>query len=229
MSKPEVSHAGHRSRVRSVMTPKRVEEMKPHQLLEFLLFYTVKQQDTNEQAHRLLDGFSCIGEVFISSVDDLCKKGGLSESAAVFIKLIYDIYEKYGGFLCDGLLVVSNPLMVDIYLRKIFEVMGKDRIFGLVADGRDRILAAGFMKKQLSDAGITAELDAFLKPYGDGCRVFAAKFYDSPDIENDEVQRASKLMDSLRRPGDFYFVTDEGFAPLSEVVRVRNAGGSLWL
>jgi DNA repair protein RadC len=47
-------HKGHRERVRDRFMEEGLDSFKDHEVLELLLFYCVRQKDTNELAHRML-------------------------------------------------------------------------------------------------------------------------------------------------------------------------------
>ena len=49
-------HSGHRRRVRERFLNEGLDSFPPHNVLELLLFYGLPQKDTNELAHRLIDG-----------------------------------------------------------------------------------------------------------------------------------------------------------------------------
>ncbi len=58
-----------------------------HEALELLLYYAVPRKDTNPIAHRLLEQFGSLSAVFDAPIDILTQSG-LSENAAVLLKLI---------------------------------------------------------------------------------------------------------------------------------------------
>ena len=45
-------HEGHRERMRERVINSGIENMPPHEVLEFLLFYAIPRKDTNPIAHR---------------------------------------------------------------------------------------------------------------------------------------------------------------------------------
>lgn len=87
-------HSGHRDRIRKKFIENDLNNFLPHEILELLLFYAVPRKDTNPLAHKLLDAFGSISAVFDAPIELLMKEG-LSESAAVAIKLIPSLSRVY--------------------------------------------------------------------------------------------------------------------------------------
>ena len=88
-------HDHHRERVRERYIKEGLDSFAPHQILELLLFYTIPRKDTNEIAHRLLDKFGCLSNIFETPVKELMKVEGVGETTAVFLSLVSDVRRKY--------------------------------------------------------------------------------------------------------------------------------------
>ncbi len=91
MLKPKASkrknvlHSGHRSRLKSKLLKSGDCCLEPHELLEILLFYSIPRINTNETAHKLLEKFDTMTEVFDSSQKDLTDVEGIGKSSAALI------------------------------------------------------------------------------------------------------------------------------------------------
>ena len=70
-------HSGHRERMRERFLKEGLDNFQDHNALELLLFYAIPQKDTNEEAHRLIDTFGSLSEVFDASYDELCNVKGI--------------------------------------------------------------------------------------------------------------------------------------------------------
>lgn len=88
-------HAGHRKRLRENFLRNGLASFQPHNVLEFLLFYSRPRVDTNEIAHRLLDRFKSLSGVFNAPYDELIKVEGLGENGAVLLKLVTQLLSVY--------------------------------------------------------------------------------------------------------------------------------------
>ena len=65
-------HEGHREKLRNrFINEKGFEHFEDHQILEFLLFYTFPQKDTNPLAHRLLEHFGSLKGVLEARPEQL--------------------------------------------------------------------------------------------------------------------------------------------------------------
>ena len=60
-----------------------------------MLFYAIPQKDTNEEAHRLIDTFGSLSEVFDASYDELCNVKGIGPRTATLIKIMPELFRKY--------------------------------------------------------------------------------------------------------------------------------------
>lgn len=81
-------HIGHRARLKKQAALGGIDNWPEHQVLEYLLFFGVPQKDTNELAHKLIEKFGSIVEVFKASADALKTVNGLGDNAASLITLI---------------------------------------------------------------------------------------------------------------------------------------------
>ena len=85
-------HQGHRQRIRERFLQTGLNGFQEHQVLEFLLFYAIPRTDTNPLAHRLLQRFGSIHEVLSASIPALCSVEGMTENAAIYLRLIASVY-----------------------------------------------------------------------------------------------------------------------------------------
>lgn len=94
-------HEGHRKRLKDRFICEGLQSFEPHQVLELMLFYTIPRRDTNEIAHRLINKFGSLADVFEADVKDLATIDGLGENSAVFLSMIsstcaYYLKSKHG-------------------------------------------------------------------------------------------------------------------------------------
>ena len=99
MSSEKKNHnAGHRQRMfekfgRGNFSP---EYMLPHEMLEMFLFLLVPRVNTNHTAHRLLDSFGTLENVFRASVDELEKLRGISTKTALKLCFFGEVFRTLG-------------------------------------------------------------------------------------------------------------------------------------
>ncbi len=87
-------HKGHRSRMRLRYLQGGFDNFADHEILEMVLYYCYPQKDTNPLAHRLLEYFGSMSAIMEAPVDSLID-AGLSENAAVFLRMIPDLSRVY--------------------------------------------------------------------------------------------------------------------------------------
>lgn len=79
-------HDGHRERLRRKFLSDAT--LEKHELLELLLFYVIPRRNTNEIAHRLLDRFGSLRQVFSADLSQLLRVEGVGPRTALFLKVI---------------------------------------------------------------------------------------------------------------------------------------------
>ena len=94
MSNPQI-HKGHRQRLKTRFLEEGLDNFSDIQVLELVLFYCIPQRDTNPIAHDLLNRFGTLSQVLEAPVEELVKVSGISENAAVLLKLITDVGRYY--------------------------------------------------------------------------------------------------------------------------------------
>jgi len=88
-------HKGHRDRVRERFLSEGLESFQAHNVLEMLLFYSIKQSDTNEIAHRLEDHFGTLAKVLDAEPGELRKVDGVGEASATLISFAGQLARRY--------------------------------------------------------------------------------------------------------------------------------------
>ena len=99
-------HDGHRKTVKKKFIENGLDVFEPHEALELYLFYAIPRKDTNPLAHRLLDKYGSIGAVCDAPIDELEREFGLSETAAVLLKLLPQMSRLYN----ESKMSYDNPI-----------------------------------------------------------------------------------------------------------------------
>ena len=118
--KPKNPHQNHRARLRETFRKAGVDGMPDHNLLEFLLFYSIPRKDTNELAHKLIGSFGSLSRVFDASYEQLLEIDGMGESSALLISMIPSICRRYAEGKINGKINLSDPEDAKAYLIKKF-------------------------------------------------------------------------------------------------------------
>ena len=112
------THAGHRERLRERFRKEGLVNFKTHEVLEFLLTYSIARKDTNPIAHDLLDHFGSLEAVLEATEEELMEVEGIGERSASLIHLMpalsaYYLDEKNtrSHLICDSTAVVGQYLI----------------------------------------------------------------------------------------------------------------------
>lgn len=87
-------HDGHRQRKRERFLKQGADGLADHEVLELLLYYAIPRRDTNETAHRLLQKFGTLQNVFNAPAEELSRVEGMGEGAALFLTLLPAVYRR---------------------------------------------------------------------------------------------------------------------------------------
>ena len=88
-------HKEHRKRMRKRFRQQGFDGFAEHEILEMLLYYAIPRHDTNPLAHRILDEYKTLANVFDADVQDLSKIYGLSEQSATLLTMIPHLAKAY--------------------------------------------------------------------------------------------------------------------------------------
>lgn len=88
-------HTGHRKRTMDKFRRFGMDIFSDHEVLEILLYFAVRQGDTNPAAHRLLDRFGSLHAVFEAPREQLMEVEGIGPHSADLIKTVFALYGRY--------------------------------------------------------------------------------------------------------------------------------------
>ena len=88
-------HKEHRARVRKKFRDNGFTGFAEHEILELLLYYCVPRKNTNDLAHKILDKYKTLANVFDAPVEELMKETGISEVTATLLSMIPKLSKIY--------------------------------------------------------------------------------------------------------------------------------------
>lgn len=88
-------HKGHRERMRERFRKVGFDGFLDHEILEILLYYSIKRTDTNEIAHRILDKYKTLANVFDAPVEELMRECDISEVSATLLSMVPKLSKVY--------------------------------------------------------------------------------------------------------------------------------------
>lgn len=140
MKENQSLHDGHRQRLKNKFLENGFQGFEPHNILELLLFYSIPRRDTNEIAHKLLNHFGSLKNVFNASFEDLIQVDGIKENSATLIKMIpliareyandcfkenevFDTANKIGEYFVNKYIGEKNEVVYAMLLNNKFELL----------------------------------------------------------------------------------------------------------
>ncbi len=109
-------HSGHRDRVKEKFLKTGLESFHDHEIIELILYYALKQGDTNPVAHELVKKFGSLSAVLDAPYEELLKVNGVGKHCAILLKMfphvsraysidkekgaVINSTEKAGAFIC---------------------------------------------------------------------------------------------------------------------------------
>lgn len=134
-------HDGHRERMRERYLKYGIDSFAPHEILEVLLYYTKKRENTNPLAHELIKDFGSLSGVIDADAKDLLNINGVGEQTVVLIKLIKDIFEYYQKEKWGDVIRLNNVDEIGYYIQDMIGDKPYESLYLLCLDNANKILS----------------------------------------------------------------------------------------
>ena len=151
MAGQNISHEGHRQRMRTRVEQYGLESLAPHEALEYLLYITNARRDTNGIAHDLIDRFGDFAAVLEASEEELCTVEGVGPSTARMLHLLPQISRDYGCSRTSTTRCIKTTEQMGSYLMAKFAWSDYERAMLVSLDSRKRVRAAVWLREGTSD------------------------------------------------------------------------------
>lgn len=145
-------HEGHRKRMKERFMKSGLDDFAPHNVLEFLLFYSIPRGDTNPIAHRLIDAFGSLSGVFDATPEELMKVSGVGESTAILISMIPQMARKYLEDKADAVNVVGGCGDIGAYLLPKFVGRTNEALMMVSIDNKNKVIACSVVAEGTVDS-----------------------------------------------------------------------------
>ena len=221
MSKPsEHEHSGHRNRVRKKFIENGFDGFEPHEVLEMYLFYAIPRKDTNPLAHRLLDRYLTIGGVCDAPIDELMREFSLSQSAAVFLKMLPEMSRLYieSKMLDDNIIDYEN---LGEQFKNKFIGRTDEAVALMLGDAKGKMIYFGIISKGVlgsSNAPIRKIVDLSLRHNARSAFIAhnhpgGSAFPSRGDLEATKIIRETLLSVGVDLI-DHFIITDDDYVSL---------------
>lgn len=138
-------HSGHRERLREKIELSGLDNIAPHEVLEYLLFMCIPRKDTNPLAHELIDKFGSLSGVFEAEVHELEKVKGISHTTALFLNTIPSVTRYYLKDRWKERPVLSDSVILGQYLCDLFAGEKNEAFYVLSFDNSNRLIKSDLM------------------------------------------------------------------------------------
>ena len=119
----------------------------PHEILEFLLFYSINRKNTKPIAKRLLEKFGSLANVFNAPVSELEKVEGIGEHSAILIKAIHEIARIYNEKTLEST-TLNSADEIGTYLLSRYAYFGRDEVFSVLSfDNKGKFINFNVVEK----------------------------------------------------------------------------------
>lgn len=133
-------HKGHRKRLRDKYVRSGIDSLDHHEALEVLVGYSIPRRETNSIAHRLINEFGSLKNVFRADFGELIKVDGVGEMTAALIMLCGDIMDISRETNFDEIMLLSQDA-VDEFCCNLFKYSTTEKFAILFLDSARRLLS----------------------------------------------------------------------------------------
>ena len=144
-------HQGHRQRMRERVQNYGLDSLAEHEALEYVLYLTNAQKDTNGIAHDLIDRFGDFAAVLEASEEELCTVEGVGPATARMLHLLPEISRYYGRSRTSTTRCIRTTEQMGSYLMAKFAWSDYERAMLVSLDSRKRVRAAVWLREGTTD------------------------------------------------------------------------------
>ncbi len=133
-------HDGHRKRLKESFIEHGLDSFNDINVLELLLFFSVPRKDTNELAHKLLDHFGSLHDVFNASFYELTSIPEVNYSTAVLIVFISQLIRRIEISKTQNIKVINDSDDAGEYFVSRFKNQQHESFIMMCLDAKRRII-----------------------------------------------------------------------------------------
>ena len=137
----------YRQRMRERVQNYGLDSLAEHEALEYVLYLTNAQKDTNGIAHDLIDRFGDFAAVLEASEEELCTVEGVGPATARMLHLLPEISRYYGRSRTSTTRCIRTTEQMGSYLMAKFAWSDYERAMLVSLDSRKRVRAAVWLRE----------------------------------------------------------------------------------
>lgn len=196
------AHAGHRERLRRRALLEGIDDLRPHELLELLLYYAIPRRDVNALAHDLDARFGGVHGVLTADEKLLAATPGVGARAAQWLKRVSALCDAYACLRAEDRPLLGNLRSFREFARKYRPYVEGEVTWQFCLTYEGRLL----MARPIAPGTAWAEPEYLRPAIGDviashAHSVLLAQFCDAAEPVPDayDIENTSAYADALRR------------------------------
>lgn len=134
------NYDGHRDRLRRKIETEGVLGLKPHELIEFLLYYPIPRQDVNPLARQLLAHFGSVQAILSADSVQLSQVEGVGRHTAQWLMLFGEVVKACQNYKGDDRIVLKNYMDFYRYGYKLYRRITPPETWQLCLDHGNHLL-----------------------------------------------------------------------------------------
>ena len=169
MDKDKNVHKGHRQRMKKKYIENGLELFENHEVLELLLYYCYPMVDTNEIAHKMLNEYGTLSNLFDSSPQEIARRCKVTENVAVLVSLIPSLSKRYMSDKWDKKVVLDSSAKAAEFAISLFVGKNYECFYIVCLDNQRKFLYAPLVSE-----GTINETPIYLRIIVELCLKFQA-------------------------------------------------------
>ena len=133
-------HAGHRQRMHDRVSQYGLESLAEHEVLEYLLYFTNAQRNTNPIAHALIERFGNLEAVLAAPLEELELVPGMGPGAATLIKLVPQVTRRARISAAAHEKVLDTTERIGAFFLEQFVAQTQEVVYQLCLDAKGRMI-----------------------------------------------------------------------------------------
>ena len=144
-------HKGHRQRMREKFRKYGFDGFADHEVVEMLLFYCYPRMAPNKLAHKILDKYGSLADLFDASPEELMIETGISEVTATLFSMISKLSKGYEKAKWDRVKYLKNTEETGQFAVSMFTDTQNEEFALICLDANRRICWSGVIIKGTVD------------------------------------------------------------------------------
>ncbi|MDD6484393.1 MAG: JAB domain-containing protein [Clostridiales bacterium] len=133
-------HKGHRERMRTRFAKSGFRDFADHEILEYLLYYVIRQGDTNRIAHDMINRCGSFAGVFSAKRANLESIDGVGPQMAAYVEMLGEFMREFRQRMNTIVIFNMNNEECRRYVTDLFWEKGTEQLYMIALDAKKRII-----------------------------------------------------------------------------------------